>query len=213
VSKRFELASLLSIFIIATSAIADIADDTDGRLEAAEWAGASNLLELNRTTLLAQSDGKVLRVAVRSSQLGILTVWVSDGQRVRLLHASAAIGEAVYERRDDGAFRLTKEFAWDRGDDAESRRAHFQEHGWVASITPNWDRGDREFVLDLSRLSEGSRIAVSFGAGEKFDTLFVWPNAVKDDTRLGDMQRGNLRARARFEPKDWAAIVQRFGAE
>jgi len=206
-------ASIIGALLLSAAPPDNLAADTDGRIGPAEWAGARTLIGQDGATLLALGDETALRLAVRSEGPGILTVWISHAGRVRLLHASAAIGEAAYERTDDGAWRRAADFTWDRSHDAASRRAHLAAHGWLASITPDWDRNEREFTLDLAALPRDARMAVSFGAGEHFDTLFVWPASVRDDTRLGDMQRGTLPERAHFQPDEWSTLAALLAGE
>jgi hypothetical protein len=45
-----------------------------------------------------RQDGDDLRVTVTGPRAGLASVCVGDESRVRILHASAAIGEAAYER-------------------------------------------------------------------------------------------------------------------
>lgn len=45
-----------------------------------------------------RQDGDDLRVTVTGPRAGLASLCVGDESRVRILHASAAVGEAVYER-------------------------------------------------------------------------------------------------------------------
>lgn len=200
------LTLLLASLCLPASARADIATATDGRVDEHQWKDAQTLLQDDHTTLLALPSDRILRFAVQSDAPGILSVWIAEGDRVRLLHASAAVGEGFYEKDAHDDWNRTRDFRWDRGEDAAARRAHFEARGWTASITPDWDRSEREFAIDLDTLAPDARIAISYGAGEHFDTRFVWPAALEDDTRLSEMQRGDLPERACFDTDGWSTL-------
>ena len=201
---RFTLP--LASICLAACAHADIATSTDSCGNEHEWAPAHTLLLHQPTTLLALTADRTLRIAVQSDSPGILTVWIAEGDRVRLLHASAAVGEAAYKKDAHGDWMRQQDFRWDRSPDADARRAHLKTHGWTASITPDWDRSERELAIDLDTISPDARLAVSYGAGEHFDTRFVWPETAEDDTRLHEMQRGDLPECACFDTDGWATL-------
>src|SRR5687768_2738866 len=62
-------------------------------------------------------DGEYLRVSVTGPRAGLASLCVGDDSRVRILHASAAVGEAVYER-DGERWTLKSGFDWKLRDSA-----------------------------------------------------------------------------------------------
>ena len=85
----------------------------DGTAADAEWKAAWR--STNRdTTLFLLHDGEDIYAAVKSPGFAITSVYVARGDELRILHASAAIGEAVYRRDAQGAWRLQTKFAFTR---------------------------------------------------------------------------------------------------
>jgi hypothetical protein len=56
-------------------------------------------------------DGEDLRVSVRGRRAGLASLCIGDHSRVRILHASAAVGEATYEREGE-RWALKSGFVW-----------------------------------------------------------------------------------------------------
>lgn len=103
-------------------------------------------------------DGQRLLVTVTGPRAGLASLCVGDHSRVRILHASAAVGEAVYEREGEQWLRRS-EFEWKLRDsrktpitDADRNRV-FAELGWVAN-PDNSGAAPRVFTIQLSERTE-----------------------------------------------------------
>jgi hypothetical protein len=179
----------------------------DGSVAQEEWAGAREVANLDGVTVAALRAGEGLYISVSSDRGGILTVYVASGDVVRVLHASDAISEARYERSDGGAYRLAERWGeWDRSADTAGQLAFKTSHGWVSSIGPMGPRGEREFLLDVSRLPEGARIAISYAAAPEFETLLTVPEGLADGTALPEVQRGFLPETVSFQTDAWTTV-------
>jgi hypothetical protein len=75
------------------------APTVDGKIDDGEWAGATTHRLEGGGDLRLLKRGDFLYVAVHGAATGLASLCAAKGDTVRILHASAAIGEARYERR------------------------------------------------------------------------------------------------------------------
>ncbi len=154
-----------------------------------------------------RSDGQVLDVTVTGPRAGLASLCVSDGSRVRILHASAAAGDAVYQL-DGTTFRLKSGFEWQLRDTNPAPTpsdvaAFFDAKGWSAN-TSRAGSPDRRFRI---RLDAGLQyLAVTYYATEAPGAISYWPAALSDDCRAVKIAQGYLPETATFHPKTWHAL-------
>lgn len=187
----------------------------DGQLTDAEWKSSqrTGLGEAGRISVLEDEAG--VRVALAAGNDGIASLFVFDGERVHVLHASAALGTAVFVRDSGGHWRNTQDFTWEarQPDDAAACEAFRAKHGWLANVTPprpgQQHGGDREFVVDLAhfRKSEPLRIAAGYLHLRK-DAFSVdaWPANVQDAVTSIPLHQGVVAGDYAFTPERWHAV-------
>lgn len=155
-----------------------------------------------------RQDGDDLHVTVTGPRAGLASLCVGDESRVRILHASAAVGEATYERSADRwALKSGFEFKLRdtrTGPPAEADRAQYlSSMGWVANASRTGDPV-RTFIVHLSErirfvgitfLTIGDAMAVSH-----------WPASIDDDCRAMKIAQGYLPDSAQFRPAGWHRI-------
>lgn len=149
--------------------------------------------------------GDLLRVSVRGAHAGLASLCVGDESRVRILHASAAVGEAVYERTGQH-WELRSDFVWKIRDsrttaatDADRQRV-FAELGWIANASSAGDP-TREFTI---RLSDRIRfVGVTFLSTEAPMAVSYWPSSMGDGCREIRIAQGFLPQTAQFSPATW----------
>src|SRR5262245_15744570 len=83
----------------------------DGKATDAEWKGAWRSSQ-GDTTLFLQHDGEDIYAAVKSPAPAITSIYIARADELKVLHASAAIGDAVYRRNGQGAWRLQSKFTF-----------------------------------------------------------------------------------------------------
>jgi hypothetical protein len=176
----------------------------DGTLEPDEWRDAA---------ITSMDDGAELRwlvadgllyLGVRRSGIGSVNLAASEGERVRILHSSAALGSAEYHRQGgDGVWRLERDFQWccRSTGDAESSQLLFADEGWLASIGYAGERGHVEFRVALP---EGDiRVAVS--AVDSDGTVAFWPDHLSAVAR--ESLYGVRHVEEQFETEVWMRVV------
>ena len=111
----------------------------DGVLSEGEWCDALTIqLNADERLLLKHADG-YLYLGVQATVLALPTPLVVRGDEVRALHASAALGTAVYVRSGD-VWNLRQGYVWQCrtlgfSEFAMAERAKFlEQQGWLGTI-------------------------------------------------------------------------------
>jgi hypothetical protein len=144
-------------------------------------------------------------VTVTGPRAGLASLCLAEGSRVRILHASAAVGEGVYERAGE-EWKLTSGFDFKLRDtkkgppsDAE-RRDYLAAIGWVANADNSGER-PREFVIGPS--ANPRFLGVTFLATSEPMAVSYWPPSMDDGCREMKVAQGYLAPTARFRPERW----------
>jgi hypothetical protein len=155
-----------------------------------------------------RQDGNDLHVTVTGPRAGLASLCVGDEARVRILHASAAIGEASYERSAE-QWVLTSKFDFKLRDartgppPEADRRQYFSTMGWVANASRSGDVA-RTFTV---RLAERIRyLGVTYLATGEPMALSHWPASMDDGCREMKVAQGYLPDTAQFRPAGWHRI-------
>jgi hypothetical protein len=189
------------VLLAAQSAMAPV---IDGEIGQQEWAGARRARMNGGGEVQFLPRGEYLFVSVRGPRTGLASLCVAKGKTVRILHASAAIGDATFERWGD-MWMKRKDFEWTlrvtsrAGRSEEAKEDWLARNGWIAnSSTPG--STVREFKI-LAKTVEF--IGVTFlGTGEPM-TVSYWPSTMSDDCRSLKIPMGYLPDTARFDPHSW----------
>jgi hypothetical protein len=152
--------------------------------------------------------GEFLDVAVKGPRAGLASLCVGDDSRVRILHASAAVGEASYEK-DGDRWILKSGFEWKLRDTRtgppgqEQVEVFLASAGWTANASRTGDPR-RNFRI---RLTDRARyLGVTFFTTDEPGALSYWPGTIDDDCRAVKVAQGYLPETARFDPRGWHPI-------
>jgi hypothetical protein len=206
---------LLSAVLVASAASPEVPAlgrdvAADGRVDSAEWAGAREVRAGGMRIRLG-TRGDVLAVAVQLEATGISSLLIGAGDRVWVLHASAALGTGEYRCAADGACTRTREFDYRCRDpssapEAVKCRTDFRKaDGWIANADPSGTR-TREFLIDLPRFGPaGTPLTLAVTGLVLPDRALRWP-AGDDDAGSVKLQQGFLEERMWFTPRSWVAV-------
>lgn len=183
----------------------------DGRIDPVEWSGASKHAMVNGGELYLLPRAEFLYVGIRGPKPGLASLCVVTGGRVRILHASAAVGEGTYEQEGEEWTRRS-EFSWalrdsphDGGPGAADRVAFLGRFGWLANASASGSP-EREFQI---RLADLRAVAVTYLSMGQPLTVSYWPETIDDDCREVKVLQGYLPVTARFRPSLWRAPERR----
>ena len=157
----------------------------DGRIDEAEWAGAITREMSNGGQVRILARGEFVYVAVRGPRAGLASLCAAKGSTVRILHASAAVGEARYER-DGSAWKQASGFEFKLRDAPRAGRPtaaesadYLRTAGWVANASVTGSP-DREFQI---RAADVDSLGVTFLGTSEPMAVSYWPATVADDCR------------------------------
>lgn len=223
--------------LVATSAALQIprgnAVTIDGKLDEVEWADAAREKLTDGAELRLKADAEFLYVGLRSGGLGWPQLYVWDDKVVRVLHASASLGTAIYSKADGKAWKLEQGFAQElRGAKADdpARAAFLSKHGWLANTVGTSVSLIRTGVVTRGSEHDGLQNTVGVGdvgVGEfkiarrlfyesdlRLAVVFItlgrslpsWPATLKDDCLKFELLPGIAPASLSFDPAQWAQL-------
>jgi hypothetical protein len=207
--------ALLGVTLLAAAPAGDVpalSRDVvpDGRIDPAEWKGAREVRVDGMRVRLGRRAG-VLAVAVELERPGISSLVVGTGDRVWVLHASAALGTGEYRCAADGVCTRTRSFDFTCRDPssapaAEACRKEFRSaEGWIGNVSPSGAR-TREFLIDLGRFGPaGTALGLVVTGLVLPDQGRRWP-AGDDEAGTVKLQQGFLEERMRFSPRSWFGV-------
>ncbi|MEQ1891507.1 MAG: hypothetical protein ABL998_03100 [Planctomycetota bacterium] len=187
--------------------------ELDGKLGEAEWQGALRQELTGGGELFLRHDGKLVYLGLRGPKPGWTHVYLGGEDEVRVLHASAALGTATYQKDDLGAWQPTRAFpardAW-KLRSAEltpqmkvAREEHLIAERWVASNTSMGAR-ECEFVLDRRLFSPSTRLALAYVSNPTAPSY--WPARLADDCRKRELVTGTTPPDLAFAPETWERL-------
>jgi hypothetical protein len=184
----------------------------DGKIEDAEWKGASSFPAKNGGTVFFGYDGNYLFVGVRGPAQGWSHLYVNEGEdaRVHVYHASAALGMTTYRPDKNGKWQFSNSFSWelrDRVINPEMQKKmddYLAKNFWVANNNNTGNRNEIEFKIKL-RGDKPVRVGIVFAVGET--GRYFFPETLRDDTVKEELVRGNTPPDLKFEPAQWATII------
>jgi hypothetical protein len=181
----------------------------DGTLSPGEWDAArqESFTDGSQLFLLVSGGYLYLGIHVKSPDMITGNVYINHGDEISILHTSAALGTAVYQKSADG-WALNRDFTWQCRDLSDSqaaqaeRRAFLQQEGWVGSIVYRGNPEELEYQTQLT--GDSMRLVVAILKESDPGVRIAWPTNVKDDTL--QIFPGDLPANLSFAPDTWAEI-------
>ena len=180
----------------------------DGRIDSAEWAGAAVEQGANGLTVRLRHDGTSLFLAITNrSGEGFPSICALNGDTMRVLHASAALGAMVYTRKGERWTSPDTAFVYAMRNTAltpaagEERRAYLAQHGWVASTFRMGNGRNHEIQMSLGMMDEEHRMAI--GYYRTAGTPITWPESlVANGEGCGELRllQGYVTSDPRFRP-------------
>lgn len=189
----------------------------DGTLEEAEWRGSA-VIKRPEGEVLLRHDAKYLYIGVRTARRGFPSVCVMRGNTVRVMHASFALGDVVYAKKD-ASWKLGAPFDWEpptralRGDRDPQGARFLAERGWLGSTVPMGNPRHAEMQIALDQLDPRDlRLSVAVfmedeGRGEQIASWSrAGPRAVRDGCANDRLVRGDAPERLSFRKNAWTRV-------
>jgi hypothetical protein len=203
------IPTLIFLLVVATALTSDNKIKTDGILSPGERDNTKAHDLGNGNTLFTKTNGAVLYVALAGSASFWAHVYLSDGERIQVMHASAALGAIEY-KREKTLWHTQDNFRYEMRDrvynnEVEARmNEYFTKNGWVANNNNLGDRKTIEYRLDLTKWKTPVYFACVLANNDM--SLYHFPSDLKDDTALAKLVQGYAVDSLRFEPASWETI-------
>ena len=185
------------------------APSIDGSFLPGEWESAIQSEMSGGGELLLMHDGGYLYLGVRAKPEPVTSICIDQGERVSILHSSAALGTAIYEQ-GDAEWEMIQDFEWccreitDSPQAQESRSERLEQNGWLAS---NGRMGTPEDVEFKIYMPEGQlRLAVTSIGAPDYEEIGWWPAEMTDDCRNPQIISGSIPEQAQFSVEDWMML-------
>jgi len=158
---------------------------------------------------LVRRSGDRVFVRVRGEKAGFASLCMGDQGRVEILHASAALGTAVYGRegsrwRLENGFTFTVRDSPKTGPPTEAeKRAHLEKQGWLANPS-HTGAPQRDYEI---RLDERRRfLGVAFLTIDQPMTVSYWPPSMDPACRAMRLLQGYTDETMDFRPETWLPL-------
>jgi hypothetical protein len=177
----------------------------DGSFSEGEWEGAMMIDLTNGGEMMVMHDGGYLYLGIRSRDMGFGSICTLDENRVSILHSSAGLGTAIFER--DGADWLrVQQFSYCCWASTRSQLDDFlQEEGWVASVGTKGAPDEMEYQIAMP---DGAlTLAVVYVDDFTFETALHWPLDLEDDCHGLALIPEDPPERLMFSPDTWVTIL------
>ena len=175
----------------------------DGTIEPAEWEGAAVTVMDDGTELKWLHTGGFLYVGILNDTIGAANLAVTGEDYVRILHSSAALGSASYQRQADGTWHLEHGFEWCCRNPADPNDGDLllADEGWLANIGFVGAPGHIEYQLMLA--AGELRVAISYAY--TIDSVAFWPADLPTADR--ESLYGYREDQETFTVETWMLVV------
>jgi hypothetical protein len=182
----------------------------NGTLSDDEWADALAIPLNEDCTLFLKHAHGYMYLAVRATTRGIPSPLIVRGSDVRVLHASAALGTAIYTQEEE-AWILTQGFTWQcrtRGFTASAvaeRDLFLEQEGWLGTIGYLGTPTEFEYLILLGE--EPLQMLFLFLETTNPFQVLSWP--VFPDTAASYLEiiTGPIPGEATFDLNSWAVLL------
>jgi hypothetical protein len=183
----------------------------DGVIDKKEWEGSIEYSLTDGGRVLYKRVENVLYIAMISKAKSWGHVYISNGESIKILHASAALGSILYKSSNGAWVNTDTVFKWEFRDrvfnDESSAKMneYYKKNGWVANNINIGDGKTIEFRIDLMTMSKKIE-HIAFVMAD-YDVKLQWhPSTLNDDTVFPKLVQGYASANMNFKPDTWRKI-------
>ncbi len=177
----------------------------DGTFSSGEWDGALTTDLVNGGELMLMHNDGYLYLGIQSREMGYGSICTADDNQVSILHSSAGLGTAIFER-DGPDWRRIQQFSFCCWEAYQSElNAFLQRDGWVASVGTKGVPEEMEYKIAMN---DGSlNLAVVYVDDFTYETVLYWPENLNDDCLGLVLIPEDPPERLSFSPETWVTIT------
>jgi hypothetical protein len=181
----------------------------DGTHSSGEWGAAAVETFADGSELLLMHADGYLYVGIRAINPGMIAanVFLQSGNEIIIMHSSAALGTAIYQR-GEADWKQSQDYTWQcrstsLSDAAQAERDEFlQQEGWVAANGRMGIPNELEYQLKIPA-GDFRLAAVYLKSSPPYDKI-PWPAELTDDTIMPTP--GGLPVIFNFSLEQWAVL-------
>ncbi len=189
----------------------DLAPVIDGVIEPDEWDQAVVDYFEDGSELYLLRSGEFLYLAVRAipAQMIAGNVFLNEGDRITILHTSAALGTATFQK-ENTTWRKIEDFDWccrsriETDTVSEARADFFISEGWLGINSFLGNVNELEYQIHLPE--SGQSIAVNFLWADDPDRKQDWPIGLSDG--VAAPAAGGFQETMDFSPDNWFLLKE-----
>jgi len=182
----------------------------DGIIALDEWESARRELFTDGSDLFLMHAGGYLYLGIRANTPGMIVgnVFVERGGEIAILHSSAALGTAVYQKGTD-TWQQVRDFSWSCRDTSASeaaqaeRAAFLRTEHWVAANARMGNPNELEYQIEVSE--DRVLLSVVFLRASDPDEKISWPTDLED--ACTKPTPGGLPQNMDFSPGQWGTLT------
>jgi TolB protein len=181
----------------------------DGVISQGEWDSALPIDLANGELLLMHADG-YLYVGIRSDRLGLGSICVLADDEISVLHSSAALGTATYEKAGDEWLKI-RDFLWTNREVSSSTQAleertdHLERENWLASNGLTGRYNEMEYQIEMT--DDEVRLAVTYLMSPDYETTDFWPDTLGTGCRNFEPLQSDAPEAVLFAPETWMTVI------
>ena len=182
----------------------------DGTLSSGEWGDALSVPLNEESTLFLKHAHGYLYLAVRATTRGIPSPLIVRGGEVHVLHASAALGTAIYTQEEE-MWSLRQGFEWrcrTRGFTATAvaeRDLFLEQEGWLGTIGYLGTPTEFEYMLLLDK--EPLQMLFLFLETTTPFQVLSWPLSPDITASYLEIITGPIPRETTFNLEIWAVLL------
>jgi hypothetical protein len=181
----------------------------DGVFAPGEWDEALEI-DLPNGQLLLMHAGSYLYLGIRSEKLGLGSICIIRDEQIAVLHSSAALGTATYEKAGD-SWRKSRDFIWTNraiSNDQQAldeRQQHLEREKWLASngLMGNYDEMEYQIAMPDDQI----RLAVTYLLSPEYTSTDFWPATVAAGCRDFEPLQSDAPETVEFAPESWMTVI------
>jgi len=185
----------------------------DGTISPGEWDDAvvESFADGSELLLMYADDYLYLGIRAKSPEMIAGNVFIQRGDEISIMHSSAALGTAIFQRGND-IWQQTQDFIWQcrstsQSDTAQAERdAFLQQEGWVALNSYMGTPNELEYQIEISEQTIHMAV-VYIKASPPYEKI-PWPAGLDDDSILPT--QGGLPPEMQFSPNLWGIIAMEW---
>jgi hypothetical protein len=151
-----------------------------------------------------------LYVGIRANPPDMIlgNIFIGQENQISILHSSAALGTAIYEKRSD-TWDQIQAFSWRCRSSSDSpsaiaeREAFLQDEHWVANNSRIGAPQELEYKIAMPTGS--LRLAVTFTRASVLSKRNYWPISLEDDSTK--QPQGEYPTSMKFSPSTWMTVL------